>query len=164
MYRLYYLNELFERIRVHLRLLVPLDVNVHPRWIFRHHIFWFEMLVLFVHLPPFITFEIGILNWDNFILYRAETGMAVWNTLRFYLFWMCYVDWQLSYLPRRHTVSSFTGVRLNSAFAFKQVLNSEHAMVFIAGLWTSVLVILSNILSYQHPVAGFPPCQWVSNT
>ena len=144
LYKLYYLHELFERIRVHLRLLVPMDVNVHPVSVLQHGLFWLEAFVCTLHLPPFVTFEVGLLNWDNFILYRAETGFAIWNTLRLYRFWMFFVDWQLGQLPRRHTVSSFTGVRLNSAFTFKTVLNSTSAVPFIATLWTSFVALLGN--------------------
>ena len=35
--------------------------------------FWLEVLLCCTHLPPFITFEWGLVNWNNFILYRAET-------------------------------------------------------------------------------------------
>lgn len=147
MYKLYYLHELFERIRVHLRLLVPMEVKVHPVSVLQHGLFWLEAFVCIMHLPPFITFEVGVLNWTNFMLYRAETGFAIWNTLRLYRFWMCFVDWQLGGLPRKHTVSSFTGARLNSAFTFKTVLNSTEAVPFIAALWTLLTFLLGNYTS-----------------
>ena len=58
-YRLYYLNELFERIRVHLRLLVPLDVSVGPSHVLSQGLFWLELTVNIIHLPPFMTFKMG---------------------------------------------------------------------------------------------------------
>jgi hypothetical protein len=48
LYQLYYMNELFERIRMHLRLLVPLEIKVHPQWILRHLSFWVEIFVNFL--------------------------------------------------------------------------------------------------------------------
>ena len=32
-----------------------------------------QVLLSCVHLPPFVTFEVGLTNWSNFVLYRAET-------------------------------------------------------------------------------------------
>ena len=153
LYRLYHLDVLFERIGLHLRLLVPLNVNIQPQWVIRQRTFWVEAIILFVHLPPFITFEYGTLNWNNFILYRAETIFAVWNSVRFYLFWRCYVDWQLQDLPRKHTVASFTGVRLNSSFTFKHVLNTDQAVAFIACLWTSLVLVLSEYSLLSLPAS-----------
>ena len=151
LYRVYHLDVLFERIRLHLRLLVPLNIKIEPQWILCQGTFWFEAIILFIHLPPFVTFEYGTLNWNNFILYRAETMFAVWNSLRCYLFWRCYVDWQLKDLPRKHTVASFTGVSLNSSFTFKQVLNSDQAVAFIACLWASLLLLLG-----EHSLPSLP--------
>ena len=136
-----WLDELFNRIRLHLRLLVPLDVKVTPGCILSKPIFWLEALVCFVHLPPGVTFEYGTLNWKNFVLYRAETLFMAVNTLRLYLFWKVFVDWQLVRLPRRHTVSSFTGVLMNSAFTFKQVLNSEQALPCICTTWCLMILL-----------------------
>jgi hypothetical protein len=130
---------------------VPLNIKIEPQWILCQGTFWFEAIILFIHLPPFVTFEYGTLNWNNFILYRAETMFAVWNSLRCYLFWRCYVDWQLKDLPRKHTVASFTGVRLNSSFTFKQVLNSDQAVAFIACLWASLLLLLG-----EHSLPSLP--------
>ena len=95
----------------------------------------------FIHLPPGVTFEYGVLNWSNFVMYRAETIFMMWNTLRLYLFLKCFVDRVLAQLPRRHTVSSFTGVRMNSAFTFKQVLNSDQAMPVIVSFWLLQILV-----------------------
>ena len=45
------------------------------------------------HVPPFVTFEVGLDNWSNFVLYRAETIGAVYATLRVYVVWMVLRDW-----------------------------------------------------------------------
>jgi len=128
-YRARYLSELFERIRLHLRLLVPLDLQIQPRHILSKRFFWIEALVCLIHLPPGVTFEYGLLNWSNFVMYRGETIFMMWNTLRLYLFCKIFVDRVLVKLPRRHTVASFTSIRMGPAFAFKQVLNSEQVRV-----------------------------------
>ena len=141
-YRAQHLNEIFERIRLHLRLLLPLNLSVRASIILSKPVFWVESVVCFLHLPPFVTFECGVMNWNNFVLYRAETIFMLWNTLRIYLFWKCFIDAVLERLPRRHTVSSFTGVRMNSAFTFKQVLNSEQAVVVIALFWFGQILLL----------------------
>lgn len=44
-------------------------------------------------------------------------------------------------------MSSFTGVRLNSTFAFKHIMNGESAVVFICGLWISLVVLTGQFLS-----------------
>ena len=55
--------------------------------------FWLEVLVCCGHVPPFVTFEVGLDNWSNFVLYRAETIGAVYATLRVYVVWMVLRDW-----------------------------------------------------------------------
>jgi len=178
-YREHWLNEIFERIRLHLRLLVPLDLNINLALILSKPIFWIESFVCFVHLPPWISFEVGVINWSNFVLYRAETIFMLWNTLRVYLFWKCFTDAVLEKLPRRHTVSSFTGVRMNSAFTFKQVLNSEQSVLVIAMFWFGQILLLgywfraveataclfgvesgtTGGIMYVKPTAEHPGCQ-----
>ena len=85
--------EVFRRIRLHLRLLVPLHLDgIWPR-VVKSSRFWFEVLVCCGHVPPFVTFEVGLDNWSNFVLYRAETIGAVYATLRVYVVWMVLRDW-----------------------------------------------------------------------
>ena len=85
--------EVFRRIRLHLRLLVPLNLDgIWPR-VVQSPKFWLEVLVCCGHVPPFVTFEVGLDNWSNFVLYRAETIGAVYATLRVYVVWMVLRDW-----------------------------------------------------------------------
>ena len=85
--------EVFRRIRMHLRLLVPLNLDgIWPR-VVQSGRFWLEVLVCCGHVPPFVTFEVGLDNWSNFVLYRAETIGAVYATLRVYVVWMVLRDW-----------------------------------------------------------------------
>jgi len=134
-YRASWLEELFARIRFHLRLLVPLDPNVPPMRILSKLSFWLQALLCFIHLPPFITFEWATNSMDNFVLYRGETILMALNMLRLYLFCNVFVDQQLVRLPKRHTVSGFTGVLMNSAFVCKHILNSKQAFPIIILVW-----------------------------
>ena len=85
--------EVFRRIRLHLRLLVPLNLDgIWPR-VVQSGKFGLEVLVCCGHVPPFVTFEVGLDNWSNFVLYRAETIGAVYATLRVYVVWMVLRDW-----------------------------------------------------------------------
>ena len=126
---------------------MPIYTDVHPVSVLQNRLFWLEAILCSIHLPPFMTFEIGLLNWENFILYRAETAFAVWNTLRLYRFWACFVDYDLAQLPRKHTVSSFTGVRMDSVFTIKNVLNGTGALQFITFQWTCLVMLLGEALT-----------------
>jgi hypothetical protein len=141
-YRLHWLGELFQRIRAHLRLLLPLNTSISPLEILCKPKFLALSLLNFLHLPPGVTFEFGVVNWDNFVLYRGETICMMFNTLRIFLFAQCFVHIFLFRLPRRHTVSSFTGVRMNSAFCFKEILNSDSALHVITIFWFIMLLVL----------------------
>ena len=141
-YWLHWLDELFQRIRAHLRLLLPLNTNIRPWEIVGKPKFLALSLVNFLHLPPGVTFEFGMVNWDNFVLYRGETICMMFNSLRIFWFAQCFVHMFLFRLPRRHTVSSFTGVRMNSAFCFKEILNSDSALHVITMFWLIILLVL----------------------
>jgi hypothetical protein len=57
LFRCYFLWELFDRIRMHLAALHPLNVEVHPGRVLSSGWFWAEALTYGLFLPPFCTFE-----------------------------------------------------------------------------------------------------------
>ncbi|EKX31032.1 hypothetical protein GUITHDRAFT_149535 [Guillardia theta CCMP2712] len=139
--RLYSLDILFERIRLHLRALHVLKEEVELGELLGSWRLWGEVGLFCLHVPPFLSLEVPLYNWNNFLSYRLETLGAALNLLRLLLFWKCFRDSAISSLPRRHTVSSFTGVRMDSAFVLKRILNSPQAFSFIAALWLLLIVI-----------------------
>ncbi|KAJ1495268.1 hypothetical protein T484DRAFT_1763363 [Baffinella frigidus] len=99
--------------------------------------------------------EFGILNWNNYILYRVETVLAIYSTLRFYLVWRCVRDAFLQALPKRHTVAAFSHINLGSAFAFKVILNGPWATVFVGVVWGfNILLIRPNSLEQSGVQSG----------
>jgi len=141
--RLHSLQILFERIRLHLRALHVLQEEVQLGEVLGRWSLWGELVVCCVHVPPYVTWEVPLYNWNNLLTYRLETLGAAFNLLRLFLFWKCFRDAATSSLPRRHTVSSFTGVRMDSAFVLKRILNSPQAFGFIAGVWLLLLLVSS---------------------
>ena len=137
-YRLY---ELFQRIRMHLRALHPLDTDVPFSAPLKRTEFWVEALICVPFLPPFVTFELITYNWLNIVMYRAETIFCLYNSFRLYLFLPVVRDYELRRLPKRHTISSFTNTGMNSAFALKRILNGHDAMLVIGCFWASSFLI-----------------------
>ena len=139
--RHYRLCELFQRIRMHLRALHPLDTDVPVSAPLKWTEFWVEALICVPCLPPFVTFELITYNWLNIVMYRAETIFCLYNSFRLYLFLPVVRDYELRRLPKRHTISSFTNTKMNSAFALKRILNGHDAMLVIGCFWASSFLI-----------------------
>jgi len=155
-YRTYLLQERLERIIRHISQLTPLDPDISIFEPFRSRAFLIELAILGVHLPPGVTFELGVWNWNNFILYRGETLCTVVATFRVYLVWRILRDQILLRLPKRHTVSAYTRISFGSALTFKMILNSRGAMPFIAAIWYGMLFIFS----YWYRSAEMTACQF----
>ncbi|EKX47702.1 hypothetical protein GUITHDRAFT_106691 [Guillardia theta CCMP2712] len=131
----YLLNGLLQRVNLHLRHLKALDTDFSLSSVALSSSFWAELVVCGLHLPPMTTFELGVWNWNNFILYRGETILAVINTFRLYLLWPVLKDQVLQSLPKRHTISSFTNIPMGSSFVVKKVIRSKFSLLFITILW-----------------------------
>jgi hypothetical protein len=65
-------------------------------------LFWLELLLCLIHLPPYCTFELSTKQMDNVIVYRAEGVFAVVNTLRVYLLARVFKHASLSRFKRLH--------------------------------------------------------------
>jgi len=63
-------------------------------------------------------------------------------------------------MPRRHTVANFTGVRFDSLFTLKQMLNSRYALQAICMLWTLFLFLTAYWLRALESTA----CQFSTAT
>jgi hypothetical protein len=123
-------------------MLAPLEVSVHPSIVLSRPRFWLEVLISCLHLPPFVTFELGLTNWSNFVLYRGETLGALWGTLKVYHLWRWLRVVFVHTIPRRHTIASFTGIQLDTIFSLKQMLSARGALRGICATWALTLVIL----------------------
>ena len=141
LFRHYMLLENFARIRMHLRALHPLDTNVSPLLPLSRFQFWLEILICVPCLPPFVTFEVIMFNWLNIVMYRAETLFCVYNSFRLYLCLPVVRDYELSLMPKRHTISAFTNTTMEGAFALKRILNGPDAMLVIGSFWGASFVI-----------------------
>jgi hypothetical protein len=71
----------------------------------------------------------------NFIVHRGESLFSLWNSLRFYLVWRVIKYSVFHVFPKRHTVSRFWSIKLQSQYAFKHLLNSWMSVVYIALTW-----------------------------
>ena len=100
--------------------------------------FWAEFAVNLFHLPPYVSFSVGSLQLDNYVVYRGETVCMLINTLRIYLLARVWKAWALSDLPKRYTIASWTGVRIGYRFALKRTIGP--ASIGIA--WTLTLLYL----------------------
>jgi hypothetical protein len=54
-----------------------------------------------------VPLQIGVLNWNNYIVYRLESLMAIYSTFRYYLVWRCVRDafLQVTSPPLGHNIS-----------------------------------------------------------
>ena len=133
--RHYMLVELMQRLDLHLRALYPLNTDVDPMASLRSAGFWLELAVCLPCLPPGCTFEYVSQDWSNTIMYRAETLSCVYNSFRVYLLWPVLRDHFLSAFPRRYTIASFTHTRMDSAFAFKCIMQGPSAIMYTGFFW-----------------------------
>ena len=133
--RHYMMVELMQRLELHLRALVPLNTGVGPMASLRTVGFWLELAVCLPCLPPGCTFEYVNMSWSNTVMYRAETLFCVYNSFRVYLIWPVLRDYFLDAFPRRHTIASFTHTRMDSAFAFKCIMQGPTAIMYTGLFW-----------------------------
>ena len=68
------------------------------------------------------TYPTGILTMKNLSVYRIESVLSCWNVLRMYTLWRYFRDYKLALLPKRHTVSTFSGARFDSVKALFSAL------------------------------------------
>jgi len=152
--RHYRLVELMQRISMHLKALFPLDTDVDAMVSLRHTRFWIEVALCLPCLPPFCTFELVVANFENLLMYRAETLFCVYNSFRIYLIWPVVRDRFLTALPRRYTIASFTHTSMNSAFAFKCIMNGPMAILYVGFFW--ILSIF--VAGYWYRAAEVSAC------
>ena len=166
--RHYMLKELMLRITMHLKALFPLDTNVAPNVSLRDARFWVEVTLCLPCLPPFCTFEIVTLNWQNTIMYRAETFFCVYHLFRIYLIWPVVRDRFLTALPRRYTIASFTNSNMNSAFAFKGIMNGPAAIAYVGFFWVLSIFVTgywfraAEVSACLFSTAVSPECNYYS--
>ena len=101
--RFYQMQILFERIYMHLHYLKPLKVHVPWTAPLSRFSFWLEICIIVPHCPPFFTTSFGVESMQNFSAYRIETLLSVYNILRAYTLWRCFVGVCGPALPFGHT-------------------------------------------------------------
>lgn len=83
-YRYFVLRELFQRIEDHLNRGLVMSTTVRLTTILSKPMFWLELIVMAVHLPPYTSFLWLTDNMGAPHMYRGETVMCLINTLRVY--------------------------------------------------------------------------------
>ncbi len=101
------------------------------------------MLFNAFHLPPYLTAELDVTTKENFVMLRLESLVACLSTLRVYMLLRMVVDMILASMPKRQTISSYTGVNLGAIFAFKKLFNGWIGVACVAIMWSLSLVILA---------------------
>ena len=128
------------------------------RWLLRFgHALHVQVVVNGFHLPPYLTAEIDVSTNNNFMMMRMETFVACFSTLRLYLLVRMVMDGILSHMPKRHTISTYAGVELGAAFAFKRLFNGWNGVVCVAGLWALLLMVLACWYRAAENTACFLP-------
>jgi hypothetical protein len=141
-YSAHWLEILNVRLNEHLSRGTKLDVDVTFRSVGANVWFWVEFIICAVHVPPFMTSEVGGLNMENMVVYRIETMGCVWNMFRFYLLWWAFVHFMVHDLPMRHTVGSYSNVKFESLFALKRSLNTWYSFLYLSVGWAVLIVLL----------------------
>jgi len=160
LYRYYWYSRLFNQISKHIDKGADLDTRISWNKVLSEPGFWAEFIVVAVHLPPFITFEVAFSSMDNAVVYRIETLATIWVSLRLYLLWRCTRDWNLQQMPKRHTVSRFTRVPMNSALALKRLLSGFKSVFFIGVIWCFTL----GVLGYWYRLFEVTACKFEHST
>lgn len=154
-FKIHHMTVLFNRVGRHLDYGQPLETERELSEVVKQKKLWAEMIFCGLHLPPFITFEFGSMQLDNYVMYRGESIMCFINTLRLYLLCRVLRDAELQDLPRVHTVQRFTGVEIGYVFALKRVFNSLLAVWYIAWLWAGTIFVLG----YWFRIGEFSACR-----
>lgn len=63
-------------------------------------------------------------------------------------------DYNLSLMPKRHTVARFTSVKMGSGLALKRLMTGFQSIIFIGLLWLFTLIIFS----YWYRLFEFTAC------
>jgi len=142
LYRYYWYSRLFKQISRHIDKGADLDTRISGYKVLAEPRFWAEFILIAAHLPPFITFEVAFSSMGNAVVYRIETLATIFVSLRLYLLWRCTRDWNLSQMPKRHTVARFTRVQMNSGLALKRLLSGFKSVFFIGVIWCFTLAVL----------------------
>jgi len=149
----YQMQILFDRIYMHLHYLKPLNVNVSWTACLMRPACWLEICVIVPHCPPFFTTSFGISSMRNFFVYRVETLLAVYNMLRCYTLWRCFVDVMMYQMPKRHTISNFSGVPFDWIFAFKKSLDGWSGVAMVMALWSMSILFVGYVFRVAESTA-----------
>jgi len=149
----------------HLRCCKEYDDNVSLHLVLRKPWFWAEALMCLAHLPVFVTGEVSAEFLGNLIVYRYESIACVVAVLRLYLLWRSIVDKFVAELPDcKLSISTYNGVRFDSAFFLKKLLNSWLAIEFIICIYFLVALLggylfrLAEASSCELTYATHPDC------
>ena len=141
-YRIHSTSILAARLFQHLRRGRTFDDHIPLTAVAARPLFWVEVGVCGVHCPPFVTGEVSMEFLSNVIVYRLETLASLFAFLRLYLCWRTAVDKFVAEMPdSKVSISTYNGVRFDSRFFLKKMLNSWTAIKFIFGVWACVLVL-----------------------
>lgn len=82
LYQYYWYTSLFIQISRHIDKGEPLKTRVMHTSILKDREFWAELMMIGLHCPPRVTFEIAFESMGNTIVYRIETLAAIFVSLR----------------------------------------------------------------------------------
>jgi len=104
--------------------------------------FWIEVVLCLAHVPPFVTGEVANEAIGNIVVYRYETIGCAFAILRLYLCWRTLVDRFVAELPdSKMSISTYNGIKFDSFFFLKKMLNTWTAFAFIFCLWFFVVIV-----------------------
>lgn len=104
-----------------------------------------ECLVLFLHVPPFISFKVNVPFQGRLATYRIEAVLAAYMWVRLYLGFKLYRD----YVLLTHRTKRFAGLvhttEMNSIFVVKNALR-EHALPLIGVTFGAFVVVTAYLI------------------
>ena len=175
-YRIHWASVLAARLFEHLRRGTHFDEDVPLGVVLRRPFLWVEVLVCIAFCPPWVSGEVSTEFLGNIIVYRFETLGCVAAFMRLYLCWRTLVDKFVAEMPdSKVSISTYNGIKLDSKFFLKKMLNSWTAIKFIVAIWFCVLLICGYLfriteatcclLRYtSHPDCRLPRAKvWILN-
>jgi len=118
-----------------------LDVSVSFSEVLRRREAWALLLFIGPHIPPGVTFEVWNNDMLNIVVYHVEIVMCLSILPRLYLLWAPFAQWYVSDLPCQANVGALAGIRIDSRFVLKRLMNSAYCAPWLTVVWVAQLFI-----------------------
>jgi hypothetical protein len=83
---------------------------------------------------------------------------TAWMLLRTYSVWRCYRDLKYTQLPKKDTISNFTGAHFDSIYILKRTLGGWNGVFVVGGIWMCSILALGYLFRTHFILAADALC------